>query len=32
MTMKEKLRIHREMERRNRERIREHIARQKGAA
>ena len=28
MTMKEKLRIHREMEKANRERIREHIAQQ----
>jgi len=29
MTMKERLKIHREMERKNRERIREHITAQK---
>ena len=32
MTMKEKLRIHREMERANRERIKAHIAREKKTA
>ena len=32
MTMKEKLKIHREMERKNRERIRAHIAREKKTA
>jgi len=32
MTMKERLKIHREMEEKNRERIVEHIARQKKSA
>ena len=32
MTMRERLMIHREMERKNRERIAEHIARQKKTA
>ena len=32
MTMKERLKIHREMERKNRERIMAHIARQKKTA
>ena len=32
MTMKERLKIHREMERRNRERIMAHIAKQKRSA
>ena len=32
MTMKERLKIHREMEQKNRERIREHIAREKKTA
>ena len=32
MTMKERLKIHREMERKNRERIIAHIARQKKTA
>ena len=32
MTMKEKLRIHREIERKNRERIQVHIAREKKTA
>jgi len=32
MTMKERLKIHREMEKTNRERVKAHIARQKKAA
>ena len=32
MTMKERLKIHREMEENNRQRIREHVARQKKPA
>ena len=32
MTMKERLKIHREMEQKNRERIMEHIAREKKTA
>ena len=32
MTMKERLKIHREMEEKNRKRIAEHIARQKKSA
>lgn len=32
MTMKEKLKIHREMEKKNRERIKEYIAQQKKRA
>ena len=32
MTMKERLKIHREMERKNRDRIAKHIARQKKSA
>ena len=32
MTMKERLKIHREMEKRNRDRIKEHIAQTKEAA